>query len=521
MTDFNAIRLPTNHLLYPTTFRGCLSNESNISSTTGATMDWDSIFSNKKPLESGNGSCSSEGPAFSKQPLRDVNNSDRIRTTWSNSNSFKSPEKTLDHVDDSQDSGVSFSPSRFRVKKLAKRPSKMLSPAFSNSKPRSFESVEEDMDIGGEDGFEEAMVDFELPSVDAHVPKMMSSLLTGQIKHVPVDSENDSLEMNKENFHIRKAVSRKIFTFDDNSTPPSSKTYDLFKRPSVPEEFTSPAGHKRIKSVSHGELLCGKNRLKSSPDLDDSHSSDDDSSVMDVSWEASCPRPKQFLRSQSESAVSIIKSMELIDKDPMLIGDASKRFVLPIIEGKHKDLKEIGGETLVKVLNGEYKHVVDRFEVIDCRYPYEYEGGHIKGAINIHTQKQLHQKYLQSKSAVCSADPPVGRHIIVFHCEFSSHRAPDLCRFLREADRHCNSNSFPSLHYPELYVLYGGYKAFYESYKEFCEPQTYLEMNDPKYTEECKWHKSQSKSDFVPIKSNSGTAVSKIQRKPMKKFNGF
>lgn len=29
-------------------------------------------------------------------------------------------------------------------------------------------------------------------------------------------------------------------------------------------------------------------------------------------------------------------------------------------------------------MNGGYSDVVERLFIIDCRYPYEYEGGHIK-----------------------------------------------------------------------------------------------------------------------------------------------
>lgn len=29
-------------------------------------------------------------------------------------------------------------------------------------------------------------------------------------------------------------------------------------------------------------------------------------------------------------------------------------------------------------MNGEFCDVVDRLFIIDCRYPYEFEGGHIK-----------------------------------------------------------------------------------------------------------------------------------------------
>ncbi|KAG9462568.1 hypothetical protein GDO78_013851 [Eleutherodactylus coqui] len=37
------------------------------------------------------------------------------------------------------------------------------------------------------------------------------------------------------------------------------------------------------------------------------------------------------------------------------------------------------------------------------------------------------------------------------------------CRYVRRQDR--NSNDYPKLHYPELYVLKGGYKEFFPSYQ--------------------------------------------------------
>lgn len=61
-------------------------------------------------------------------------------------------------------------------------------------------------------------------------------------------------------------------------------------------------------------------------------------------------------------------------------------------------------------------------EVIDCRYPYEYDGGHIRTAINCHTQEELREKFAFKEN-----DEDFGKKkAIVFHCEFSSKRAPEM-----------------------------------------------------------------------------------------------
>lgn len=33
---------------------------------------------------------------------------------------------------------------------------------------------------------------------------------------------------------------------------------------------------------------------------------------------------------------------------------------------------------MVDSLTGKFNHLVEKVIVIDCRYPYEFEGGHIK-----------------------------------------------------------------------------------------------------------------------------------------------
>lgn len=54
----------------------------------------------------------------------------------------------------------------------------------------------------------------------------------------------------------------------------------------------------------------------------------------------------------------------------------------------------------------------------------------------------------------------------------------------RSLDRQLNE--YPSLFYPEMYVLQGGYKNFYSKYPQRCDPQGYVAMNSDEYKEELK-----------------------------------
>uniref|UniRef100_A0A6I8PEC7 M-phase inducer phosphatase n=1 Tax=Ornithorhynchus anatinus TaxID=9258 RepID=A0A6I8PEC7_ORNAN len=138
-----------------------------------------------------------------------------------------------------------------------------------------------------------------------------------------------------------------------------------------------------------------------------------------------------------------------------LIGDFSKVYLFHTVAGKHQDLKYISPEIMASVLNGKFASLIEECVIIDCRYPYEYEGGHIKGAVNLHMEEEV-ESFLLKKPIL----PAHGKRVIVvFHCEFSSERGPRMCRFVRKRDR--LGNEYPKLHYPELYVLKGGYKDFF------------------------------------------------------------
>ncbi|XP_067852592.1 M-phase inducer phosphatase 1-B-like [Heptranchias perlo] len=178
------------------------------------------------------------------------------------------------------------------------------------------------------------------------------------------------------------------------------------------------------------------------------------------------------------------------ERNPMeLIGNFSKVYALPTVLGKHEDLKYITPETMAKVLHGEYDHLLEGAYIVDCRYPYEFEGGHIKGALNLHKADDAVNHFLKKPIVPKSKDK---RLIIIFHCEFSSERGPKMCRLLREEDR--SMNVYPNLYYPELYILKGGYKAFFPPFLNHCDPPEYCPMDHEDFQEEMLKLRKKSKS---------------------------
>ncbi|XP_036080931.1 M-phase inducer phosphatase 3 isoform X4 [Rousettus aegyptiacus] len=194
-----------------------------------------------------------------------------------------------------------------------------------------------------------------------------------------------------------------------------------------------------------------------------------------------------------------INAIQMLEEDPnqgYLTGDFSKVCALPTVSGRHQDLKYINPETVSRFLEmvaalllGKFQGLIEKFYIIDCRYPYEYLGGHIQGALNLYSQEELYNFFLKMPLVPLDTQK---RIIIVFHCEFSSERGPRMCRSLREEDRALNQ--YPALYYPELYILKGGYRDFFPEYKELCEPQSYCPMHHQDHKAELLRCRSQSKA---------------------------
>lgn len=140
-------------------------------------------------------------------------------------------------------------------------------------------------------------------------------------------------------------------------------------------------------------------------------------------------------------------------------------------------IPRITKETLLQVMDGHYMERFDQKMIVDCRFEYEYDGGHIEGAVNHNDKDLLASQLFQT--------PIAGRSLLVFHCEYSAHRAPLMARHVRSEDRTANAEQYPKLTYPEVYILDGGYSAFFAEHRSRCFPPEYVEMSDAKHQRTC------------------------------------
>ncbi|XP_053314047.1 M-phase inducer phosphatase 2 isoform X2 [Spea bombifrons] len=297
-----------------------------------------------------------------------------------------------------------------------------------------------------DDGFMEIMDDEEEAKGESDVPSGMENLLTA-----PFVNKEDANDADL----VMRSKCRRLFR---SPSMPSTVIRPLLKRCDRPEDGDTPVKTKRHK------ILTAAPRD-----------------------EAPDNQPMKLGRSKS-LCVSTVE--QILDGDTRdLIGDSTKTYLLKTVEGKHQDLKYITPEMMDAVLRGRYKDTIERCVIVDCRYPYEYEGGHIKGAVNLPLEQDIEEFLLKEPIVPSSEDKRV---IIIFHCEFSSERGPKMCRFVRKQDR--NKNEYPKLHYPELYVLKGGYKDFFPSFQSHCEPQAYRPMHHEDFKEHLRLFRSKSRT---------------------------
>ncbi|KAJ4488016.1 hypothetical protein J3R30DRAFT_881327 [Lentinula aciculospora] len=189
--------------------------------------------------------------------------------------------------------------------------------------------------------------------------------------------------------------------------------------------------------------------------------------------------------------------------------------ILPCHRVADDGLMRITTETMDQLLDGSFDHTIRDFHIIDCRFDYEYAGGHIPGAVNINTTTSVEDLLLGP--SLMKPKPSVSgdsqkKTVLIFHCEFSAKRAPTFAKHLRSKDRAMNNHSYPKIHYPELYVLEGGYCSYYKRSAHRCEPSGYICMDDPQHAASRKGDLDQfRKSKFGRHKSYAyGDGASKL-----------
>ena len=72
---------------------------------------------------------------------------------------------------------------------------------------------------------------------------------------------------------------------------------------------------------------------------------------------------------------------------------------------------------LDNLLAGAYSDQIASYQIIDCRFDYEYNGGHIRGAVNMNTTADI-EEYLLGDNArkpapTCGGDK-VKKNVLMF-----------------------------------------------------------------------------------------------------------
>lgn len=102
--------------------------------------------------------------------------------------------------------------------------------------------------------------------------------------------------------------------------------------------------------------------------------------------------------------------------DSVMDIDDAPKLQLPHFLSDEESVPRITKETMVEVLGGKYGQCYDHSLIVDCRFEYEYKGGHIEGAINVNNKEELAERLFVSNRTE--------KTLLVFHCEYSAHRAP-------------------------------------------------------------------------------------------------
>ncbi|PVU90609.1 hypothetical protein BB559_004552 [Furculomyces boomerangus] len=218
-----------------------------------------------------------------------------------------------------------------------------------------------------------------------------------------------------------------------------------------------------------------------------------DSNLCSKNNDGSPPNHRMIKRTKSQTSVSPL-SMWNSPLSPRAGLDPVSTIEIPSYSTSCDPIRRINRDVMAEILSGKYNSLYNNLIVVDCRFPYEYQGGHIQDATNTPTIESLELTFFEN--------PTVDKKtLVIFHCEYSVKRAPSMANHLRKRDRELNMANYPNLHYPNVYVLEGGYSSFFFEHRRFCNPCEYISMNDNNHADDCRKHFNSFEKQFKRSKS--------------------
>lgn len=94
--------------------------------------------------------------------------------------------------------------------------------------------------------------------------------------------------------------------------------------------------------------------------------------------------------------------------------DGTAQHLSLIEEPRNPGKNSITADTLSHFLSTADLHGKP-YLIVDCRFDYEYQGGHIRNAINLHDPKSMRDFFFKDRETVEN----LMQTVVIFHCEFS------------------------------------------------------------------------------------------------------
>jgi M-phase inducer tyrosine phosphatase len=166
---------------------------------------------------------------------------------------------------------------------------------------------------------------------------------------------------------------------------------------------------------------------------------------------------------------------------------------------------------LHELLSQPMSHSYSVILILDGRFWYGYQGGHLPNAKNVTTRAEMVEIFETYRD--------IGDVCVIIHCEFSQHRGPRLIWAWRDYDRTVHQDCYPVLSYPNLFLLKGGFNRYHREFPDECP--TYVPMRHPDYLSNgelrrCKelhdreWRKDPRRRLMLPRARSQGDGFSMI-----------